>query len=201
MFYTYLWLREDGTPYYVGKGSGHRAFVSWGHRHPRPKDRSSILIQEFPSERDAFSAEIFLISYYGRKDLGTGCLRNLSDGGENPPSNMGKHHSLETVLKIKASNTGKSRSVETCQRIKESRAKQVNAGGEGPKTAEHIEKLRIASTGKTHTIESRKKISEAALGNKSHLGLKDSAETRAKKSAALRRAYAEGRRGCLKLSV
>ena len=80
MFYTYLWLREDGTPYYVGKGSGHRAFVSWGHRHPRPKDRSSILIQEFPSERDAFSAEIFLISYYGRKDLGTGCLRNLSGG-------------------------------------------------------------------------------------------------------------------------
>jgi hypothetical protein len=75
-FYTYLWLREDGTPYYVGKGRGRRAF-----RKGSPSiDR--VLIQAFPSEEDALAAEIFLIAYYGRKDLGTGILRNLTDGGD-----------------------------------------------------------------------------------------------------------------------
>jgi hypothetical protein len=76
-FYTYLWLREDGTPYYVGKGKGNRAI-----RKGSPTDLDRVLIQEFPCEADAFSAEKFLIAYYGRKDNGTGILRNLTDGGE-----------------------------------------------------------------------------------------------------------------------
>jgi hypothetical protein len=75
-FYTYMWLREDGTPYYIGKGKGNRAF----RKGSPPRDR--ILIQEFPSEEDAFAAEVFLIAYYGRKDLNTGILRNRTDGGE-----------------------------------------------------------------------------------------------------------------------
>jgi hypothetical protein len=97
IFYTYLWLREDGTPYYVGKGKGNRAFIGNRHKVPVPPDRSRILIQEFPSEKDALSAEMFLIAYYGRKDVGTGCLRNLTPGGENPPiakkgTGLGKRH-------------------------------------------------------------------------------------------------------------
>ena len=74
-FYTYLWLREDGTPYYVGKGSGERAYRKSGPARDR------VLVQPHPSEKDAFAAETFLITYYGRADLGTGCLRNLSEGG------------------------------------------------------------------------------------------------------------------------
>jgi hypothetical protein len=80
-FYTYLWLRKDGTPYYVGKGCGKRAWQSTP-RHRPPNDVSRILIQEFPSEKDAFTAERFLIAYYGRKDLRAGILINLTDGGE-----------------------------------------------------------------------------------------------------------------------
>jgi hypothetical protein len=81
-FYTYLWLREDGTPYYVGKGTGKRAFNDRkNHRFPPPpKDR--ILLQEFPDEESAFIAEAFLIALYGREDLGEGTLLNLTDGGE-----------------------------------------------------------------------------------------------------------------------
>jgi hypothetical protein len=86
-FYTYLWLREDGTPYYVGKGSGQRA---WRIGCP-PHDR--ILVQFYPDETSAFAAEIFLIAFYGRKDLGTGCLRNMTDGGE---GSCGWVASLET---------------------------------------------------------------------------------------------------------
>jgi hypothetical protein len=47
-----------------------------------PSDRNRILVQPHPSEKDAFAAEVFLIAYYGRKDLGTGILRNRTDGGE-----------------------------------------------------------------------------------------------------------------------
>jgi hypothetical protein len=75
-FYTYLWLREDGTPWYAGKGTKGRAF-----RKGCP-GKERIFVQDFPDEVSAFAAEIFLIEYYGRIDLGTGCLRNRTGGGE-----------------------------------------------------------------------------------------------------------------------
>ena len=90
-FYTYLWLRYDGTPYYVGKGKDNRAFVSH-KRHRPPKNHELIIIQEFDSEEDAFFAEKFLIAYWGRKSLG-GMLINLYEGGQGavlPPESIEK---------------------------------------------------------------------------------------------------------------
>lgn len=97
-YYTYLWLREDGTPYYVGKGKGRRAVESDGHISKRPTTLDRIIIEEYESEKDAFLAEAFLISFYGRKDIGTGCLVNLTDGGEGGTS--GYKHTEVSKQKI-----------------------------------------------------------------------------------------------------
>ena len=117
MLYTYVWLREDGTPYYVGKGSGSRAYKTH-KRHGCAPPLGRVVFYIAKDEAEAFENEIALIWYYGRKLLGTGCLRNMTDGGENPPkSRKGFHkttppwnkgmrgvmrHTEETITKMSA---------------------------------------------------------------------------------------------------
>jgi hypothetical protein len=82
-YYVYLYLREDGTPYYVGKGKNGRAFSKKGRRMKPPSDKSKIVFHSKNlTEDQAFALEKELIAKYGRKDNGTGILRNLTDGGE-----------------------------------------------------------------------------------------------------------------------
>lgn len=80
-YYTYAYLRKNNTPYYIGKGSGGRAHSKYRKTKPRDKTRILILKQNL-TEDEAFRHEIYMISLFGRKDLGTGILRNRTKGGE-----------------------------------------------------------------------------------------------------------------------
>lgn len=85
MYYCYAWLREDGTPYYIGKGKGNRAYVRQRKKNSArpPQDRSRILfLKKDLTEEEALKFEVYMIFLYGRKDNGTGILHNHSDGGE-----------------------------------------------------------------------------------------------------------------------
>ena len=83
IFYTYAYLRKDDrTPYYIGKGCGKRAYDS-SHNVKVPDDKDRIIfLKQNLTEEEAFNHEKYMIAVLGRKDLGTGILRNMSDGGE-----------------------------------------------------------------------------------------------------------------------
>jgi hypothetical protein len=89
-YYTYAYLREDRTPYYIGKGSGRRIYENKGRPCGKPKDKSRIIfLKQNLTEEEAFKHEIYMIAVFGRIDLGTGILNNRSDGGE---GNSGYKH-------------------------------------------------------------------------------------------------------------
>jgi len=113
-YYTYAYLREDGTPYYIGKGKGYRAYQKRRSINLPPKNRIIFLKQNL-TEEEAFRHEIYMIAVFGRKDNQTGILRNLTNGGEGiSGANQSKEkngfykktHTEESKLKISKAKMG-----------------------------------------------------------------------------------------------
>jgi hypothetical protein len=128
-FYTYAYLREDKTPYYIGKGQTRRLYQKDGKPCGVPKDKSRIIkLKQNLTEEEAFKHEIYMIAVFGRKDLKTGILHNKTNGGDGASGfihseeakrkmsekrkgrvapNKGISHTQETKRKISEANTGK----------------------------------------------------------------------------------------------
>ena len=133
IYYVYQYVREDMTPYYIGKGCRNR--INQPHTVAIPIKERRVMIAENLSEQEAFDLEIELIAKYGRKDLCTGILRNQTDGGD---GSSGRPVTEQMRRKISESLMGKEQSEET-------KKKRANA-------------LR----GQTRTKEQRQRLSDGA---------------------------------------
>ena len=83
-FYVYAYLREDGTPYYIGKGSGWRMHQKHGYLNLPPDRSRRVKLRENLTDEESQEYEKELIAKYGRKGFDEGgILRNITIGGDN----------------------------------------------------------------------------------------------------------------------
>ena len=157
-YYVYIYLRKDGSPYYVGKGKNTRWCCKNRIVEVPPNDRVIFPITN-TSEEWAHFMEMEFIDLYGKLNDGTGILENCTDGGEG----FTKRHTEETKKKMSASRMGhpgyacgesnywhgtsgpmggKTHTEETKEKMRGKRKPMP------PRTKEHCEKLKKCGLGK-----------------------------------------------------
>lgn len=170
MAYIYRHIRLDkNEPFYIGIGNDENykrskiksnRSIYWKNVTNKTVYEVEILLDNLTWEQ-ACQKEIEFILLYGRKDLSTGTLVNMTNGGEGTP---GIKRSEEYKLKLserqkdgKAYWFGKNHSEETLQKMSEIKKGKLPS-------QETKEKLRVASTGSKnawfgkHTAVSKKVI-------------------------------------------
>jgi hypothetical protein len=174
-FYVYAYLREDQTPYYIGKGKGKRAWEK-NHGVNVPEESRIVMIKTELSQQGAFDLEVKLIEKYGRKDLGTGILRNRTNGGEGTAGlkQTDEHkekisNALKGIVRkplteerkqhLSKAMTGRAKSKET--KLKLSAAHNIKSNPIGAKRSEETKtRMRLAQLGKKHSEETKQKMRE-----------------------------------------
>lgn len=195
MGYLYRHIRKDTNEvFYIGVSCKN------DNRYKRAKEKNNRnplwnnvvakteydveIVLEGLTDEILYKKEIEFIKLYGRKDLGTGTLVNMSDGGEvhsrkkltqEHKANIGKagkgrKHSQETKLKISESNKGKIMSEEAKEKIRQSKIGKKRS----PEAIESWRKS-VENTAWNFSEEVLKKMSENGKKNK---GRKHSEKTK-----------------------
>jgi hypothetical protein len=134
-YYVYSYLRQTtskiasaGTPYYIGKGIGKRAWLKGKTEIQPPTNTENIVILESGlTNIGALAIERRMIEWYGKIKDKTGILRNTLSGGDGfdsetcnrIPHNKDKKSSAETIQKQKDA---------VARRTEETRQKMVESG-------------------------------------------------------------------------
>lgn len=229
VLFVYRHVRKDtGMPFYVGVGTKPKRFGGIKTEYNRAYDlyksgkRSEFwkavfekcggievdILFESNSQEEIDRKEKEFIALYGRQDLGTGTLVNLTDGGRglfNANTNtiervrkacMGRKPTLgmkfgeETRQRMRQAQLGKTLSEEHKKKI--SVAHQGKIGHSKGKKLSPEHRLNISNSlkghapafaGMTHSDKTKERISQANKGRQTALGRKATPETKAKLSA------------------
>lgn len=210
-FYVYVHARPNGTPFYVGKGTGIRA-LKFHARNKYHKNivakhgKANIIVKIVNDSLAEACANVLEIETIAACRKFGWVLANMTDGGE---GSSGMVHSPATRKKIGDSHRGKKRtpfSAET--RAKMSAALLGNTYNLGRKHTDdakaNMSGSQMGNTkflGRKHTLETKARISSALLGKPKsaehraknsavHIGQKPTAETRERMCVAQRARFA-----------
>ncbi len=118
-YYTYCYFDENGVPFYIGCGSGNR-LNDESRKFPIPPPERRLILKENLSREEGFRHEIYMINVLGRRDLGTGCLINETDGG---PGMLNPRPELVESIKRGRLGKGSTRKPDTGKKQSRSRCK------------------------------------------------------------------------------
>lgn len=177
---VYQHLKPCGEVFYIGIGVPKRPYIKssrnshWENIVKKYGYTIEVLFTEL-TLKEACQIEVYLIKYYGRRDLNSGNLVNKTDGGECKYS-----ISEETKQKIREKRLGTKASEDTKNKIS-----KIHLGSK--RSEETKQKMSEIQIGRRHSKETCTKISNAKKGtqvgkNNPYYGKVHSDETREKMS-------------------